>query len=181
MDKPAAAVELFVARARAADPRLQLIAADMVTIAEICRRLDGMPLAIELAAARVRLLGVDGLRTRLDERFQILTGGTRATLRRHQTLRAALDWSYGLLSPDEQTVFRRLGVFVGGFTLELAQDVAADERIDRWAVLDLLGHLVDQFTCRRRRRTASALSPARNYARFCTGETRGSPGRRQIC
>ena len=144
LDKPAAAVELFVARARAADPRLQLVAADMVTIAEICRRLDGMPLAIELAAARVRLLGVDGLRTRLDERFQILTGGTRATLRRHQTLRAALDWSYGLLSPDEQVVFRRLGVFVGGFTLELAQDVAADERIDRWALLDLLGHLVDR-------------------------------------
>jgi len=103
-----------------------------------------MPLAIELAAARVRLLGVEGLRSRLDERFQILTGGTRATLRRHQTLRAALDWSYGLLSPDEQTVFRRVGVFVGGFTLDLAQDVAADEQIDRWAVLDLLGHLVDR-------------------------------------
>ncbi len=144
LNAPAAAVELFVARARAADPRLQLTAANVSAIAEICRRLDGMPLAIELAAARVRLLGIEGLRARLDERFQILTGGTRATLRRHQTLRAALDWSYGLLSPDEQTVFRRLGVFVGGFTLELAQDVAADGQIDRWAVLDLLGHLVDR-------------------------------------
>ncbi|HZA96376.1 MAG TPA: winged helix-turn-helix domain-containing protein, partial [Burkholderiaceae bacterium] len=144
LDAPAAAVELFVARARAADPRLRLTAANVSAIAEICRRLDGMPLAIELAAARVRLLGIEGLRARLDERFQILTGGTRSTLRRHQTLRAALEWSYGLLSPEEQTVFRRLGVFVGGFTLELAQDVAADEQVDRWAVLDLLGHLVDR-------------------------------------
>ena len=75
-----------------------------------------MPLVIELAAARVRLLGIEGLRARLDERFHILTGGTRSVLRRHQTLRAALEWSYGLLSRDEQTVFRRLGVFVGGFT-----------------------------------------------------------------
>ena len=104
LDAPA--VELFVARARAADPRLQLTSANVSAIAEICRRLDGMPLAIELAAARLRLLGVEGLRARLDERFQILTGGTRAALRRHQTLRAALDWSYGLLLPEEQTVFR---------------------------------------------------------------------------
>ena len=144
LDAPAAAVELFVARARAADPRLLVTTANVSAIAEICRRIDGMPLAIELAAARVRLLGIEGLRERLDERFQILTGGTRAALRRHQTLRAAVDWSYGLLSPEEQTVFRRLGVFVHGFTLELAQDVATDEQIDRWAVLDLLGHLVDR-------------------------------------
>ena len=141
---PAAAVELFVARARAADPRLQLTPVNLAIIAEICRRLDGIPLAIELAAARARLLGIEGLLARLDERFDILTGGTRTVLRRHQTLRAALEWSYGLLTPDEQTVFGRLGVFVGGFTLELAQDVAADEQIDRWMVLDLLGHLVDK-------------------------------------
>jgi predicted ATPase/DNA-binding winged helix-turn-helix (wHTH) protein len=143
-DTPAPAVELFIARARAANPRLLLTVANLTAVAEICRRLDGMPLAIELAAARVRLLGIEGLHARLDERFQVLTGGTRATLRRHQTLRAALDWSYGLLSPDEQTVFRRLGVFVGGFSLELAQQIAADEEIDRWALLDLLGHLVDR-------------------------------------
>ena len=143
-DAPAAALELFIARARAANPRMQLTAANVTAITEICRRLDGMPLAIELAAARVRLLGIEGLRARLDERFQVLTGGTRATLRRHQTLRAALEWSYGLLSPDEQAVFRRLGVFVNGFTLQFAQEVAADDQIDRWAVLDLLGHLVDR-------------------------------------
>ena len=140
----AAAVQLFVARARAADPRLQLTGPTLASVGEICRRLDGMPLAIELAAARARLLGIEGLRARLDERFQILTGGTRTVLRRHQTLRAALDWSYGLLTADEQMVFRRLGVFVGGFTLELAQGVAGDERIDRWQLLDLLGHLVDK-------------------------------------
>jgi predicted ATPase/DNA-binding winged helix-turn-helix (wHTH) protein len=143
-DSPAAACALFVARAEAADPRLRLTEVNRATVAEICRRLDGMPLAIELAAARVRLLGVDGVHKRLDERLHILTGGTRTMLQRHQTLRAALEWSYNLLSRDEQTVFRRLGVFVGGFTLELAQLVAADEQIDRWAVLDLLGHLVDK-------------------------------------
>ncbi len=140
---PAAAVELFIARAKAADPRLSLNAAAIATSADICRQLDGIPLAIELAAARVRLLGIEGLRARLDERFNVLTGGTRAVLR-HQTLRAALEWSHSLLTRDEQTLFRRLGVFVGGFTLELAQDVAADDRIDRWTVLDLLGHLVDK-------------------------------------
>jgi predicted ATPase/DNA-binding winged helix-turn-helix (wHTH) protein len=139
-----AAVALFVARARAADPRLQPTSAQLVTIADICRRLDGMPLAIELAAARIRLLGTDGLRARLDERFNVLTGGTRSVLRRHQTLRATLEWSHQLLSAEERAVFRRLGVFVGGFSLELAQAVAVDERLDRWTVLDLLGHLVDK-------------------------------------
>ena len=139
-----AAVALFVARAQAADPRLQPTSSQFITIADICRRLDGMPLAIELAAARVRLLGVDGVRARIDERFNILTGGTRSVLRRHQTLRATLEWSHQLLSAEERTVFRRLGVFVGGLSLELAQAVIADEHLDEWTVLDLLGHLVDK-------------------------------------
>ena len=143
-DSPAAAVELFIVRAKAADPRLQLGAPALAAIEGICRKLDGMPLAIELAAARVRLLGIEGVHARLDERFQVLTGGTRTVLRRHQTLRAALEWSHGLLTPDEQTVLRRLGAFVGGFTLELAQNVASDHGIDRWAVLDVLGQLVDK-------------------------------------
>ena len=138
------AVALFVARAQAADPRLQPTTSQLMAIADICRRLDGMPLAIELAAARVRLLGVDGVLARIDERFKILTGGTRSVLRRHQTLRATLEWSHQLLSAEERTVFRRLGVFVGGFSLELAQAVAADEHLDKWTVLDLLGHLVDK-------------------------------------
>jgi predicted ATPase/DNA-binding winged helix-turn-helix (wHTH) protein len=138
------AVELFVARARAADPRFMLTAANLPPVIEICRRLDGIPLAIELAAARLPLLGIEGLRARLHERFNLLTGGARVVLRRHQTLRATLEWSHALLTPDEQTVFRRLGVFAGGFTLESAQHVASDERIDEWTLLDHLGALVDK-------------------------------------
>ena len=140
----AGAVELFVARAQAADPHFALTPANTPAVIEICRRLDGIPLAIELAAARVPLLGAEGLRTRLGERFSVLTAGARVVLRRHQTLRATLEWSHGLLTPDEQTVFRRLGVFAGGFSLEAAQHVAHDPQIDRWAALDHLGALVDK-------------------------------------
>jgi len=113
-------------------------------VIDVCRHLDGIPLAIELAAARVGLLGITGLRDRLGERFRVLTAGSRFALRRHQTLHAALDWSHGLLSADEQTVFRRLGVFAGGCTLEAAQHVAADEKTDEWSVLEHLGALVDK-------------------------------------
>ena len=103
-----------------------------------------MPLAIELAAARVPVLGLRAVRGKLDARFKLLTGGSRATLRRHQTLRAALEWSHGLLTDAERVVFRRLGVFAGGFTMELAQAVAATRQLDDWAVLDHLGALVDK-------------------------------------
>jgi predicted ATPase/DNA-binding winged helix-turn-helix (wHTH) protein len=140
----AGAVALFEARARAADPRFALGADNLPAVVDICRRLDGIALAIELAAARVPLLGVDGLRARLDERFRVLTGGSRLALRRHQTLRAALEWSHGLLTDDERTVFRRLGTFVGSFGLEAAQRVAADATIDEWRVLDGLSALVDK-------------------------------------
>jgi predicted ATPase len=140
----AGAVELFVARAQGVDSKFALTPAHIPAVIEICRRLDGIPLAIELAAARVPLLGVEGLRSRLDERFNVLTAGARVVLRRHQTLRATLEWSHGLLTPDEQTVFRRLGVFAGSFTLEAAQHVASDERLDAWAALDHLGALVDK-------------------------------------
>ena len=138
------AVELFVARAQGADPNFALTPAHAPAVIEICRRLDGIPLAIELAAARVPLLGVEGLRTRLDQRFNVLTAGARVVLRRHQTLRATLEWSHSLLTQDEQTVFRRLGVFAGSFTLEAAQHVAGDDHIDGWAALDHLGALVDK-------------------------------------
>ena len=120
------------------------MATNLPAVTEICRRLDGIPLAIELAAARLPLLGVEGLRARLHERFNLLTGGARVVLRRHQTLRATLEWSHALLTTDEQAVFRRLGVFAGGFTLEAAQHVASDERIDPWTTLDHLGALVDK-------------------------------------
>lgn len=138
------AVALFVARAQAADPRFRLDDSNRAAVVDICRRLDGIPLAIELAAARVPLLGVAGLRARLDERFHVLTAGARAVLRRHQTLRAALEWSHALLSDGERVVFRRLGVFAGGFTIEAAQALAEDDMIDGWDVLEQLGGLVDK-------------------------------------
>ena len=140
----AGAVALFVDRAAAAEPRFGLKAENVDAVIEVCRRLDGIPLALELAAARVPLLGIDALKDRLDRSFELLTGGARTRPRRQQTLRAALEWSCGLLSEDEQVVLRRLGVFMGGFTLPLAQWVVTDERIDEWAALDLLGTLVDR-------------------------------------
>lgn len=139
------AVALFVARAQAADRHFELNADNRAAVADICRRLDGIPLAIELAAARVPLLGVAGLRARLDQRLHVLTAGDRGAPRRHQTLRAALEWSHQLLSAPEQAVLRRLGVFAGGFTLEAAQQVAEDgQGIDAWEALELLGTLVDK-------------------------------------
>jgi len=142
--RQAGAVALFEARVQAADPRFVLTEHNVEAVVDICRHLDGIALAIELAAARVPLLGVAGVRARLDERFRVLTGGARLALRRHQTLRAALQWSYGLLSESEQAVFDRLGVFAGSFSLEAAQKLATDEQMDEWAVLDHLGALVDK-------------------------------------
>jgi predicted ATPase/DNA-binding winged helix-turn-helix (wHTH) protein len=140
----AGAVALFELRARAADPRFTLTANNVASVIQICRKLDGIALAIELAAARVPLLGVEGLRRRLGERFRVLTSGNRLALPRHQTLAAALEWSYGLLTEPQQIVFRRLGVFAGSFALDAAQLVAAEESLDQWAVLDALGSLVDK-------------------------------------
>lgn len=140
----AGAVALFEARARGADGRFELGTRNLPAVIDICRQLDGIPLAIELAAARVPLLGVDGLRDRLVERFRVLKGSARDTVPRHQTLRAAMEWSHGLLTAEEQTVLRRLAVFVGGFRLESAQHVARGEEFDEWAVLDHLGALVDK-------------------------------------
>nr|MDQ6925919.1 winged helix-turn-helix domain-containing protein [Candidatus Eremiobacteraeota bacterium] len=140
----AGAVQLFVARVRALVNGFALTAKNVAGVVEICRRLDGIPLAIELAAARVPLLGVEGVRQRLDERFRLLTGGARVALRRHQTLRAALEWSHGLLTAPEQTVFAALGVFSGSFALESVQSLVAGPEIDAWAVLEHLGALVDK-------------------------------------
>ncbi|NLD70057.1 MAG: AAA family ATPase [Limnobacter sp.] len=138
------AVQLFVERVRALLPGYRLGEADSAAAIEICRRLDGLPLAIELAAARVPVLGVAGVRDRLGERFRLLTGGSRVAPRRHQTLHAALDWSQSLLDDGERAVYRRLGTFVGSFALESAQELAADDDIDSWAVLEHLSSLVDK-------------------------------------
>lgn len=121
-----AAVQLFVERAAASIGEFELRDEDAPLVGEICRKLDGIPLAIEFAAARVSVLGVRGLAARLDDRLRLLTGGRRAALPRHRTMRAALDWSYDLLPPSEQTVFRRLAIFAGGFTLAAAAVVADD-------------------------------------------------------
>jgi len=136
------AVRLFVARARAAQPHFapdQRIAA---AAAAICRRLDGIPLAIELAAARAAALGVEGLAARLDDRFRVLTGGQRTALPRHQTLRATLDWSHELLSEPERVVLRRLATSAGAFTLNSASAVAASRDVPAPDVLDRVASLV---------------------------------------
>ncbi|MEO8923145.1 MAG: winged helix-turn-helix domain-containing protein, partial [Caldimonas sp.] len=138
------AVQLFVARAKAAERHFELTESNAESVAEICTRLDGMPFALELAAARIPLLGLEGLRSRLDERFEVLTGGSRFVLRRHQTLRAALDFSYGLLTEQEQAVFRALSVFAGSFSVENAQEVAFEDGFESWTSLDCLGTLVDK-------------------------------------
>lgn len=138
------AVKLFLERAHALDRSFSLDARNAGAVVDICRRLDGIPLAIELAAARVAALGVYALHERLGERLQMLTGGARVSLRRHQTLRAALDWSHNLLGEDERKAFRRLAVFSDGFSVEGAQLVCADAQIDQWAVLDILNALVDK-------------------------------------
>ena len=138
------AVALFVERVSALQPAFTLTVQNVADASDICRQLDGLPLAIELAAARVPLLGVAGVRERLNERFRMLTGGARAAPRRHHTLRDMLDWSHSLLTADERAVFRRAGVFVGGFTLPVAQHALSDTHLDEWAVLDHLGALVDK-------------------------------------
>jgi tetratricopeptide (TPR) repeat protein len=122
----------------------------------ICSRLDGLPLAIELAAARIRSLSVENIAARLDQRFDLLTGGPRTALPRHQTLRAALDWSYELLTIPEQVLLRRLSVFTGGWTLEAAEEICAGERIGNWEVLDALSMLVDKSMVELEEREAGA-------------------------
>jgi predicted ATPase/DNA-binding SARP family transcriptional activator len=138
------AVALFTERARAAAPEFELSDHGRMVVGELCRRLDGMPLAVELIAARARVFTVDQLAERLDDRFRLLTGGARTALPRQQTLRAVTDWSYDLLFNDERAVFERLSVFAGGCTLEAAESVCADADIPTAEVGDVIGRLVDK-------------------------------------
>jgi predicted ATPase/DNA-binding winged helix-turn-helix (wHTH) protein len=135
------AVQLFAERARAVVPDFAL-GADGEAVSEICRRLDGIPLAIELAAARTRALSPSQIRDRLDERFRLLTGGSRRAVERHQTLRHAVQWSYDLLSPVERAVLAHASAFAGGFTLDAAERVCAGAEVAAVDVLDLLDSLV---------------------------------------
>lgn len=137
-------IALFCDRAVAADGRFALANENAPYVGEICRRLDGIPLAIELAAARIKVLSPQQLAQRLNERFRVLTGGDRSALPRHQTMRAAIDWSYDLLSEQEQALFRKLSIFADGFTLEGAAAVCGDEQCDEIAVLDIVSSLVDK-------------------------------------
>jgi predicted ATPase/DNA-binding winged helix-turn-helix (wHTH) protein len=135
------AVRLFFERARAAAPHLATDARVAAAMAGICRRLDGIPLAIELAAARAAALGIEGLAARLDDRFRLLTGGRRTALPRHQTLRATMDWSHDLLPDAEKVILRRVAVFRGDFTMDAAQDVAADGDIAAAEVFEGVANL----------------------------------------
>jgi predicted ATPase/DNA-binding winged helix-turn-helix (wHTH) protein len=139
-----AAVELFAARALAADRNFELTRANTAQVAEICRRLDGNPLALELAAARVPALGVAALLERLADRFRLLKLHGRTADPRHGALHAAFDWSYSLLAPAEQRVFNKLGTFAGSFSLDAAARMVADESVDASEAIDLIGRLVDR-------------------------------------
>src|SRR5436190_6236346 len=138
-----AAVRLFTDRAAAVTPNFR-VNGHAAALASICRRLDGIPLAIELAAARVRSLPIDAIAKRLDDRFRLLTGGDRTALPRQQTLRALIDWSYELLSDAERAVFRRLAVFAGGWTLEAAEAVAGFGELHKASVLEQLSGLTEK-------------------------------------
>jgi predicted ATPase len=139
-----AAVELFARRAAAADQRFELSATNAMAVAEICRRLDGNPLALELAAARLPALGVAALLDRLEDRFRLLKLAGRAQDPRHGALHTAFDWSYGLLAPAEQRAFNRLGTFAGSFSLPAAARCVADDTVDTSEAIDLIGRLVDR-------------------------------------
>jgi len=138
------AVRLFIERAQAVNSQFQLTEKNSKTVAEICRRLDGIPLALELAAVRVKALSVEQIAKRLIDRFRLLTGGNRTDLPRQQTLRALIDWSYDLLDEKEQVLWQRLSIFAGGWTLEAAEKVCTGEPIEEWEVLDLLTQLVEK-------------------------------------
>jgi predicted ATPase/class 3 adenylate cyclase len=144
LDLAVESVQLFVERARDAGGRFEHDEATESAVAQICTRLDGIPLALELAAARTRMMTPAEVATRLDERFRLLTGGSRTAVERHQTLRQAVDWSYDLLEPRERTMLDRLGVFAGGFTLDAAEAVVSGDGVDALDVMDGIAQLVDK-------------------------------------
>ena len=168
-DSPA--VQLFVERAQDGAPDFHLTTDNASVVAAICIRLDGIPLALELAAARVRMLSVEQILARLDEMFQLLSGSSRTAPTRQQTLRATLDWSYDLLTPGEQVVFRRLSVFASGCDIEAAEAVGVGDEInaavDRDEVVDLITRLVDKSLIGVHQRPPTAwyrmLEPVRQY------------------
>ena len=138
------AIALFTDRARHVRPDFVVTDANSATVTEICRRLDGIPLAIELAAARVRALSLAQILDSLHNRFRLLTGGARTAVRRQQTLRASVDWSHALLTEPERVLFRRAAVFMGGFDLDAAQAVCGGSDVERYQTLDQLTLLIEK-------------------------------------
>ncbi len=180
------AVRLFVERAMAVQPSFALTGRNAKAVASICRRLDGIPLAIELAAARVRSLAVDAIAERLNDRFALLTSGDRTVMPRHRTLRALIDWSYDLLADDERVLLRRLSVFAGGFTLDAAETVAADDALARTQVVDVLTRLVEKslVTLAPDADRYALLETVREYAQeklVAAGEIDSTRGRHLRC
>lgn len=175
------AVHLFLARAQAVRPDFDITAENAGAIIEIVRRLDGIPLALELAAARLRMLSVEQIAGRLNDRFRLLTGGRRTALPRQQTLQALIDWSWNLLEEKERLLLRRLAVFSGGWTLEAAQAVVSDDQLDEYAVLNLLEQLINKSLVNvdhlpRGEVRYGMLESIRQYARdrlFESGEAEG--------
>jgi predicted ATPase/class 3 adenylate cyclase len=137
-------VRLFVERASIINSAFEFTPRNAFAVAQVCKRLDGIPLAIELAAARIKVMTVEQVAQRLDDRFRLLTGGSRTAMPRHQTLRAAIDWSYDLLPENERTLLRRLSIFSGGWTMEAAEAICSGGEVEEWEILDLLSHLVDK-------------------------------------
>jgi predicted ATPase/DNA-binding SARP family transcriptional activator len=162
------ATRLFMERAREALPTFEATDLSAPAIAEICRRLDGLPLAIELAAARVRVLPPEQIAERLNDSFRLLTGGSRTALPRQQTLRATIEWSYRLLTDDERLLLERLSVFSGSFSLTAAETVCADDAIDSMVVLELIARLVERSLVSMRELDGSAryslLETVRQFA-----------------
>jgi predicted ATPase len=169
------AIDLFADRARRARPDFVVNDDNVTTVTEICRRLDGMPLAIELAAARVRALSLDEIVGSLHDRFRLLTGGARTAVRRQQTLRASVDWSHALLTESERVLFRRLAVCMGGFDRDAAQAVAGTTEVERFQVLDQLSLLVDKSLVVAENATGATryrfLETVRQYALEKLGES----------
>ncbi|MGZ5385733.1 MAG: ATP-binding protein, partial [Acidimicrobiia bacterium] len=143
VDDDMAAIQLFGERARLVQPSFTVNDDNMAAVADLCVRLDGIPLAIELATARLKMLTVGQIAQHLNDRFRLLTGGSRNAVERQRTLRAMMDWSYDLLSDQERALLRRLSVFSDGFTYEAAEEVCSGETLARFEVLDVLGRLVE--------------------------------------
>jgi predicted ATPase/DNA-binding CsgD family transcriptional regulator len=180
------AVGLFLDRATRVKSTFRLTEDNAPAVAEICHRLDGIPLAIELAAARVRMMSPEEIVAGLEDRFRLLTGSARTAVPRHQTLRASADWSYGLLSEADRVVLRRLAVFASGFTLEASEEVCSGDGIAREAVLGIVSRLVDrsllQVSEEHRRSRYRLLETIRQYAaeRLVESEEEGSVRERHL-